>query len=286
MPLLLIVGPPCCGKSSLAKRLNDFFEANSSIESVTMISDDLIYADAAKSRDILYKDASLEKQMRGRLKDEVTRVLNSTKLVILDAQNYIKGFRYELYCVVKAAKTTQCVIYLNSTLDQSLSLNKTSNLYSEETIRALYLRFEAPQPKARWDSPLYEVYPESIDELSLDSIKQSLTSGNVLPPNMSTQNPPRMGAETLYDLDKLTQKLCAQIMSKLVDCEIGDTITLNTMIGDMNGPTERLKVTRKLSMPELQRIRRHFLEFYKSHTFKDPNQVPTVFFQFVSNSML
>ena len=121
------------------------------------------------------------------------------------------GFRYELYCVVKAAKTTQCVIYLNSTLDQSLSLNKTSNLYSEETIRALYLRFEAPQPKARWDSPLYEVYPESIDELSLDSIKQSLTSGNVLPPNMSTQNPPRMGAETLYDLDKLTQKLCAQV---------------------------------------------------------------------------
>ena len=96
MPLLLIVGPPCCGKSSLAKRLNDFFEANSSIESVTMISDDLIYADAAKSRDILYKDASLEKQMRGRLKDEVTRVLNSTKLVILDAQNYIKGVKKNL----------------------------------------------------------------------------------------------------------------------------------------------------------------------------------------------
>ena len=57
---------------------------------------------------------------------------------------------------MKAAKTTQCVLFLNCPLDQSLTHNETSKLYSEETIKALHLRFEAPQSTARWDSPLFE----------------------------------------------------------------------------------------------------------------------------------
>ena len=49
---------------------------------------------------------------------------------------------------------------------------------------------------------------------------------------------------------------------------------------------EKLMVSRCLTMPELQRIRRHFLSFYKTHTFKDTSHIPSVFLQFVSNSML
>ena len=72
----------------------------------------------------------------------------------------------------------------------------------------------------------------------------------------------------------------------MLNAEIGDVLLLSSKLSDDLIISEKLKVNKKLSMPELQRIRRHFLDFYKSHTFKDRSQVPNVFFQFVSNAML
>jgi protein KTI12 len=48
--------------------------------------------------------------MRGYFKTEVERLLTSKTVVILDTLNYIKGFRYELYCLARTAKSTNCVV--------------------------------------------------------------------------------------------------------------------------------------------------------------------------------
>ncbi|GFR11719.1 protein KTI12 homolog, partial [Trichonephila clavata] len=55
--------------------------------------------------------AQKEKELRSSLKSEVERHLSKDTTVILDAGNYIKGYRYELYCLSKGCKTTHCVIH-------------------------------------------------------------------------------------------------------------------------------------------------------------------------------
>ena len=49
--------------------------------------------------------------MRASLKSNVEKYISSDRVVILDSMNYIKGFRYELYCLVRSAKTTLACVY-------------------------------------------------------------------------------------------------------------------------------------------------------------------------------
>jgi protein KTI12 len=46
-------------------------------------------------------DAQEEKITRGRLKFEVEKNLVGSTIVIADSLNYIKGFRYQMYCVAR-----------------------------------------------------------------------------------------------------------------------------------------------------------------------------------------
>lgn len=59
---------------------------------------------------ILPTDAAAEKITRGGLKSGVNHALNAKTLVILDSLNYIKGFRYELYCSARSEGTQHCVV--------------------------------------------------------------------------------------------------------------------------------------------------------------------------------
>ncbi|XP_012859219.1 protein KTI12 homolog, partial [Echinops telfairi] len=58
-----------------------------------------------------YSDAAREKALRGALRAAVERRLSRHDVVILDSLNYIKGFRYELYCLARAARTPLCLVY-------------------------------------------------------------------------------------------------------------------------------------------------------------------------------
>jgi len=44
------------------------------------------------------------------LMSSVERLLNKDTVVIADAMNYIKGFRYQLYCLAKSLRTPHCVV--------------------------------------------------------------------------------------------------------------------------------------------------------------------------------
>lgn len=41
----------------------------------------------------------------------VERVLSKDDIVIADGLNYIKGFRYQLYCIARAIGTPHCVVW-------------------------------------------------------------------------------------------------------------------------------------------------------------------------------
>jgi len=58
----------------------------------------------------VYSDAAEERKSRGALQAAVERALNKRDVVIADAGNYIKGFRYQLYCIARALSTPHCVV--------------------------------------------------------------------------------------------------------------------------------------------------------------------------------
>lgn len=59
-----------------------------------------------------YREARTEKDARATEYSAVKRALGRDCIVILDGLNYIKGFRYQLYCDAKAVQTPSCVVWL------------------------------------------------------------------------------------------------------------------------------------------------------------------------------
>lgn len=55
-------------------------------------------------------DATAEKSARGSLMSAVTRQLSPDRIVIFDGMNYIKGFRYQLYCAAREYKCRTCTV--------------------------------------------------------------------------------------------------------------------------------------------------------------------------------
>ncbi len=60
---------------------------------------------------------------RGELKSAVERLLSKNDVVICDSLNYIKGFRYELFCRARTIGTPSCVVYCNTSVEQCRANN-------------------------------------------------------------------------------------------------------------------------------------------------------------------
>ena len=101
----MITGIPCSGKSTVAKKIKEHLENKE--KKVMIISEDEALEQYDEHKNVTLSDSLKEKTLRSELKGQVLRHLTKDTVVILDAQNYIKGYRYELYCASKSVKTTQ-----------------------------------------------------------------------------------------------------------------------------------------------------------------------------------
>jgi protein KTI12 len=59
-----------------------------------------------------YRDALNEKKTRGALKSAVDHLLDPETVVIVDSMNYIKGYRYELFCIARSLRTSSCCVWI------------------------------------------------------------------------------------------------------------------------------------------------------------------------------
>lgn len=106
MPLVVFCGLPYSGKSRRAEELR---QALATGGHTVYVVDDAAVLGAEDAT--VYGDSAREKELRGALRAAVERHLSRHDVVILDSLNYIKGFRYELYCLARAARTTLCLVY-------------------------------------------------------------------------------------------------------------------------------------------------------------------------------
>ncbi|XP_043861285.1 protein KTI12 homolog [Dromiciops gliroides] len=110
MPLVVLCGLPDSGRSQRADELRRALEAEGRPVTVVRDADVLGAGESAALREA-YSDPTREKALRAALKASVERVLGPRAVVLLDSLNYIKGFRYELYCLARAARTPLCLLY-------------------------------------------------------------------------------------------------------------------------------------------------------------------------------
>jgi protein KTI12 len=66
----------------------------------------------SKIRDDIYNSASAEKNARAAEFSAIKRGVSRDNVVIADCPNYIKGYRYQLFCEAKATGTRSCVVHV------------------------------------------------------------------------------------------------------------------------------------------------------------------------------
>lgn len=192
MPLIIVTGFPSSGKSKVTQELSEYIKSRLSSEQsncqVTIVTDSEQLEN--DDRNEVYMNAGMEKELRGLLKSEVQRYINLGHLVILDAAAYIKGYRYELHCITKEAKTQYCVIEL--TIDKQVcwernSLRDQDMAYNQETFDALFMRYETCDDKNRWDLPLFSITAET-EPLPFEPVYETIFMGKPLKPNKCTKS--------------------------------------------------------------------------------------------------
>ena len=243
-----------------------------------MIQDD--FSALGSSRSLLYASSREEKIARGSLKSRVERALTSDNVVILDSLNYIKGFRYELYCLSKHLDSTHCVLYCGTPADTAREWNQTRaserDRYSSDVFDALVSRFETPDSRNRWDSPLFVLYPE--DELPCRELVDALLHRKAPPPNQSTQSQPLSSANFLHELDRQTQCIVNHVLALQRQGLVGASVAVP-------GASEKLLLIREVAMAELRRMRRQFISYTKLHPVDRVDTIPTLFVQYLNNTI-
>ncbi|TVY86298.1 Protein kti12, partial [Lachnellula willkommii] len=235
MPLIILTGYPTSGKTHRAQQLQNYLLTRiSSLPDpaslrVHLISDRTlsiprsVYNLESKSQHERSNNAS-EKDARATIYAAVKRVLSNKDIVILEGANYIKGWRYQLYCEAKAVRTPHCVVHVGTPVSQARSINderlaasaegkREDELpYESECWENLVYRYEEPNAMARWDSPLFTVLWDDEGppcEAIWESLVGSEAEGNkkVVRPNLATVLKAPSSEDYLYELDKSTQKI-------------------------------------------------------------------------------
>uniref|UniRef100_A0A3B3WBZ3 Protein KTI12 homolog n=1 Tax=Poecilia mexicana TaxID=48701 RepID=A0A3B3WBZ3_9TELE len=265
MPLVVMCGYPCSGKTRRAEELKAHFEETTDRQ-VHIVGDRALGVD----RNSVYADSQKEKDTRASLKAEVERKVNRDNIVILDSLNYIKGYRYELFCLTKHAQTPHCLVHCLTSGEESSLWNKNreaADQYSQDIFDALVQRFEAPDSRNRWDSPLFTVLKDDVPPL--EAVSDALFKRKAPPPNQSTQSQPLSSTNFLYELDKITQDVLMAIFNAQKTSVPGDLISVP-------GATEKVELTRTVNMAELRKLRRQFISYSKMHPTEKTGQIANI----------
>ncbi|WOL03602.1 hypothetical protein Cni_G12322 [Canna indica] len=226
MALVVICGQPCSGKSTAAACLADALHAVEDPKpSVRIIDESSLHLGRNQS----YADMTVEKNLRGVLRSEVDRSLSKNNIIIVDSLNNIKGYRYELWCLARAAGIRYCVVFCDTDEDNCRKWNikrgeTGESSYDTKIFEDLVRRFEKPDRRNRWDSPLFELFP-SKDGMSQScpviadavsyltkKVDSKTRDVRVLQPTIATQTAHTTDANSLYEMDRATQEVINAII--------------------------------------------------------------------------
>ncbi|XP_021718406.1 protein KTI12 homolog [Chenopodium quinoa] len=268
MALVVICAQPCSGKSTAATCLAEALRNSESTLNVRIINETFFHLDRNQG----YANMTAEKNIRGVLRSEVDRSVSKDSIIIVDSLNSIKGYRYELWCLARAAGVRYCVLYSDVEETDCRKWNedrkeKGEAAYDENVFEDLVRRFEKPESKNRWDSPLFELQP-SKDQIEKSSpaivdavsyltkkVDSKTRDVKILQPTIATQSGRTSEANSLYEMDRAT----LEIMNAIVAAQS------QALGGPLNGITigqglPTINIQNVVGLPELRRLRRTFIK--------------------------
>lgn len=155
MPLLLLFGQPLTGKSKIAAQIHQ--------EALTRGLDSVIID--LELMGCAIKDLTENiGTVRTRLRQLVSQYLSKERLVIVDHTNHTKSFRYELFCIARERKTTNCIVscYTDCLMDEAELLSCSTNslvnnehLWTYSRYIDICSRFESLLAGAKADQPVF-----------------------------------------------------------------------------------------------------------------------------------
>ncbi|KAI8376154.1 chromatin associated protein KTI12 [Radiomyces spectabilis] len=280
MPLIILTGFPSSGKTRRAKEIEQFLlqklQAENRSMRIHLINDESL--NIAKDA---YKEAREEKKARGSLISTVERLLSKDDIVIADNLNYIKGFRYQLYCVARAISTPHCIVHTGvpAAMAKEWNASRGSEGYDETVFDELVARYEEPDGRNRWDSPLFTVIYDD-QTVPGDKIWDAVILRKPPPPNLSTVTKPVTDTNYVYELDKATLEIINAIVEGQKEYGAGGL--------PMVVPRASVKVinpSRIVTLSELRRHRKQFIAFNKLRTTLDINRVADMFADYLNTSL-
>lgn len=295
----MVTGYPTSGKSTRARQLYDDFSERlktpaGSKYRLHLISDETLSISRSvydlspdKVPEHTRSANASEKDARASIYAAVRRVLSPRDIVVLDHLNYIKGWRYQLFCEAKNISTPSCVLQIGCSVEGARAVNEarlkrrdggSSETGAEATAAAsavmeeeayepanwdnLVFRYEEPNPMSRWDSPLFALVWDD-DEARAKQVFQDMWDAiagesreKVVPNKVAIQRGNDAGGNYLYMLDKETLAIVKKILELQSD-EGGGEVRIPKESGD--GDLVLELPGRKLLLPQLQRLRRAFL---------------------------
>mmetsp|Transcript_648 Transcript_648/g.1540 ORF Transcript_648/g.1540 Transcript_648/m.1540 type:complete len:296 (-) Transcript_648:293-1180(-) len=292
MPLIVICGNPCTGKSTVARALYEKLEQFG--HDVVIVDEPSLHLD----RNCSYKDSRSEKEARGSLKSMVERMVSKKKYVIFDSLNNIKGYRYELWCIARAAGTRYCVLHCIAKESTSRQWNKqrrssSEPSYEEDIFDDLSSRLEVPDPRNRWDSPLFTASteePASVTRAVEDAAaamtevrdsRSTRPAAAELSPTCATSNPPLSSTNLLAEIDAAAQEVVAAIVASQSGPQQTGAVNLGADL-------PCLELTRAIPLAELRRHKRGFLKLATknySSRLTDTRAAKRLFAEYLASSL-
>lgn len=132
----MLAGYPTSGKTTRAKQLHAYLTERIQTAGqqlpkyrVHLISDQTLSIpravyDLSYTPEHTRSNTASEKDARANFQAAVKRVLSDKDIVILDGLNYIKGYRYELYCFAKSLRTPSCVLQIGCSRERAKGVNE------------------------------------------------------------------------------------------------------------------------------------------------------------------
>jgi protein KTI12 len=257
MPLIILTGFPCSGKT---ERVKELLQKTSK---TVLISCDTL----GHSKPACHSTSEEEKRCRAAMLAATERALHKDTTVIVDALNYIKGYRYQLYCLAREISTPHLVIQCLISHEQALHRNAQSQTpYERALLNGLIDRYEEPNPQAKWDSPLIVLGPN--DGMPFDKISRIIEGEVRKPPSLATQvvNAPACPMDT----DHIIQEVCGTLLQSI---RSGDACC---MLDDQRISLAGWNASR------VQRVRKHFSHMCRLNPITDRKVLRRLFVEYIA----
>ncbi|WRT63655.1 uncharacterized protein IL334_000578 [Kwoniella shivajii] len=260
MALVTISGFPCSGKTTRAEQLKEYFESRLSAEGyngpeliVALVDDDISHVPRSS-----YDTSALEKPARASLFSNVSRSLGTDTITIVDSANYIKGFRYQMYCAAREARVRVATIHVVAPPDICRERHEKRGecSYKPATFDNLIMRFEEPSSMVRWDSPLFTIPWD--EEPPYEHIWDAIIKGDKRPPPAAVLQRNKPPPNTLQTLTATTQTIVTSLLSHVNSLPGSSTFPIPSPPAPSNGSLVLHLPARRVTLSEMQRLKRQY----------------------------